>query len=670
MIRIGMGQIEITPGTPRKNRDIILQAIEYAKALRLDLLILPELALSGYLIGDVWDQPAFVNECVAMGETIIKSTDNIAVIFGNVGLDPDKTNFDGRPRKFNAIFAAQNGELITPQESPYPFIIKTLNPNYRFFNEARYFTPLPTVAQELHRPVEELLGLLPFTFKNGEMFNVAPLLCEDSWDENYSFSPTTTLADKSTIQDVPIDAFINISASPFTLGKNERRHRLFSERAKELETPVFYINSVGLQNNGKSICTFDGQSTVYNQAGQVVAQLPAYEATVQPVLMAKTSEATTVENADSPITENSRNVTTEARYEVVDLYDNQTVIKTPVKSEAPLEVAQIYRALHYGLKSFLKQTGIKKIVIGVSGGIDSALNAALYATVLDPSQIYLVNMPTRFNSTATKDLAAQLAKNLGCQYAVCPVEDSLTLTVNQFESLTFEGPNGSEQVKVSSFVKENIQARDRSARILAGLAASVGGAFTCNGNKTEFTIGYATLYGDLAGFLAASGDLWKYQVYDLANYLNREIFKREVIPQGTIDIIPSAELSENQDITKGQGDPLQYEYHDRLFKSFIEPWNRMTPEDLLLAYKENRLEAILNLPKPISHYFDSASDFIADLERWWNSFAGLAVAKRIQSPPIIVVSRRAYGGDLLESQMAPYYTEKYFELKEELLQLQ
>ena len=143
------------------------------------------------------------------------------------------------------------------------------------------------------------------------------------------------------------------------------------------------------------------------------------------------------------------------------------------------------------------------------------------------------------------------------------------------------------------------QARDRSARILAGLAASVGGAFTCNGNKTEFTIGYATLYGDLAGFLAASGDLWKYQVYDLANYLNREIFKREVIPQGTIDIIPSAELSENQDITKGQGDPLQYEYHDRLFKSFIEPWNRMTPEDLLLAYKENRLEAILNLPKPI-----------------------------------------------------------------------
>lgn len=653
MIRIGMGQIEIVPGNPRKNRDTILQAIEYAKALRIDSLILPELALSGYLIGDAWDQPAFVNECVAMGETIIKATDNIAVIFGNVGLDPDKTNFDGRPRKFNAIFAAQNGELITPQEAPYPFIIKTLNPNYRFFNEARYFTPLPIVAQELHRPVEELLGLLPFTFKNGETFNVAPLLCEDSWDENYSFSPTTTLADKSAIQNVPIHAFINISASPFTLGKNERRHRLFTERARALKTPVFYINSVGLQNNGKSICTFDGQSTVYNRFGEIVTQLPAYESIVQPVLLDKLKP---VANDDSC-----------AMYGIADLKDGHPTVKPAVEVPVPSEPSQIYHALHYGLQSFLKQTGIKKIVIGVSGGIDSALNAALYATVLDPSQIYLVNMPTRFNSTATKDLAAQLAKNLGCQYAVCPVEDSLTLTVNQFESLSFEGPNGSEQVKVSSFVKENIQARDRSARILAGLAASVGGAFTCNGNKTEFTIGYATLYGDLAGFLAASGDLWKYQVYNLADYLNKEIFKREVIPQGTIDIIPSAELSENQDITKGQGDPLQYEYHDRLFRSFIEPWNRMTPEDLLSAYKENRLETVLNLPKPISNYFTSASDFIADLERWWNSFAGLAVAKRIQSPPIIVVSRRAYGGDLLESQMAPYYTEKYYELKETLV---
>lgn len=213
MIRIGMGQIEVIPGNPRKNKETILQAIAYAKALRLDLLILPELALSGYLIGDVWDQPAFVNECVTMGEDIIKATQNIAVIFGNVGLDPAKHNADGRVRKYNAIFAAQNGKVIAPQESPYPFVIKTLDPNYRFFNEVRYFTNLTTVAYELHRPVEELLGLLPFSFK-GEPFTVAPLLCEDSWDENYLISPTTTLQEKSQLLETPIDAYINISASP------------------------------------------------------------------------------------------------------------------------------------------------------------------------------------------------------------------------------------------------------------------------------------------------------------------------------------------------------------------------------------------------------------------------------------------------------------------------
>ncbi|WP_251454039.1 NAD(+) synthase [Veillonella intestinalis] len=648
MIRVGIGQIEVVSGNPRKNKETILQAIAYAKALRLDLLILPELAISGYLVGDAWDQPSFVNECVKMGEDIIAATQNIALIFGNVGIDATKRNADGRIRKYNAIFAAQNGKKIAPQESPYPFVIKTLDPNYRFFNEARYFTNLTTVAYELQRPIEELVGLLPFSFKE-QPFTVAPLLCEDSWDENYIFSPTAALYEKGKNSNTAIDAYINISASPFTLGKNERRHRLFQERANELDTPIFYINSVGLQNNGKSLCTFDGQSTVYTATGTISVQLPAYEARVYPVLL---------EQLDG------------RHFEPVNLLEGKAIKKETLNIEPPNEIEQIFRTLQYGIRSFLNQTGIKKIVIGASGGIDSALNAALFATILDPSQIYLVNMPSRFNSSATKDLAAQLAHNLGCHYAVCPVEDSLHLTTNQLSELTFSRPSGeTETLTISSFVKENIQARDRSSRILAGIAAAIGGgAFTCNGNKTEFTIGYATLYGDLAGFIAATGDLWKYQVYGLAQYLNKEIYKREVIPQGTIDIIPSAELSENQDITKGQGDPLQYEYHDRLFRAMIEPWNRLSPEDFLLAYKEDYLEELLAIPQSIHHYFKTTQEFINDLERWWNLFSGMAVAKRIQSPPIIVVSRRAYGGDLLESQMKPYYTDLYYTLKNELLE--
>mgnify|MGYP003584666258 CR=1 FL=1 len=638
MLRIGLGQIEITPGNPRKNKEAILQAMAYGKALRLHILVFPELSLSGYLIGDLWDQPAFVDECVRCGEEIIAATDEMAVIFGNVGVDTDRIGYDGRRRKMNALFAAQHGKALSAEESPYDFTVKTLNPNYRFFDEDRYFISLPVLAQELNGRADDLLGPITFNFKDLGDITVAPLICEDSWEDNYSLSPADCIRRTADRQGQHIDAYINISASPFTLGKNERRHRQFGAKAKELQTPMVYVNAVSLQNNGKSICTFDGQSTVYNPDGTVAMSIPAYEATVRPVQLKKEGGAP---YAIAP--------------------DDQE--PPAVKSETE----QIFHALSFGLNRFLRQCHLDKVVIGVSGGIDSAVNAALYAHILGPRNVYLVNMPSRFNSDQTKDLAAQLAKNLGCPYTICPIEDSINLTVDQFEHTVFTVGDEKIEPTVSSFVKENIQARDRSARVLAGLAASLGAAFTCNGNKTEFSVGYATLYGDLAGFLAATGDLWKYQVYDLARYLNDVVYDREVIPMGTIDIVPSAELSADQDITKGQGDPLQYEYHDRLFRSFTEAWNRQTPEDILRAYRDGILEELLGLPHPITHFFSDAETFVADLERWWRLYSGMAIAKRIQAPPILVVSRRAYGGDLHESQVPPYYTDAYYELKDELL---
>ena len=231
-------------------------------------------------------------------------------------------------------------------------------------------------------------------------------------------------------------------------------------------------------------------------------------------------------------------------------------------------------------------------------------------------------------------------------------------------------------MQLSTLGKENIQARDRSSRILAGIASAVNGAFTCNGNKTEFTVGYATMYGDLAGFLAATGDVWKTDVYALARYMNEIIFQREVIPQGSIDVVPSAELSDAQDITLGLGDPLQYEYHDCLFRAFVEgtphtlPHQRLTPEDILCAYEKGTLEHLLGLPNPISHYFVSTEQFINDLERWWKSFNGLAVAKRIQSPPLFLISERAFGTDLSESQLKPYVSRGYEACKSRLLEKQ
>ena len=261
---------------------------------------------------------------------------------------------------------------------------------------------------------------------------------------------------------------------------------------------------------------------------------------------------------------------------------------------------------------------MQRVVIGVSGGIDSAVAAALYTEVLGVENVYLVNMPSVFNSATTKNLSEQLAKNLGCKYFVVPIQESVDWTVKQLEGVG---------VSVSSFVRENIQARDRSSRILAAMAAAVGGGFTCNANKAESTVGYATLYGDEAGFMSALADLWKFQVYELANYFNDEIFGREVIPQGIIDIVPSAELSTAQNVDEGKGDPLKYPYHDYLLRAFVE--QDVMPEEILYWYATSTLEKELGCKRGlVKKYFSTAQEFIADLERWWRQFTGMGVAKR------------------------------------------
>jgi NAD+ synthase (glutamine-hydrolysing) len=200
------------------------------------------------------------------------------------------------------------------------------------------------------------------------------------------------------------------------------------------------------------------------------------------------------------------------------------------------------------------------------------------------------------------------------------------------------------------------------------MAAAFGGGFTCNANKSELTVGYSTLYGDQAGFLAALADLWKHQVYALAQFLNEQIYRREVIPQETIDLVPSAELSWEQAVDEGKGDPLIYPYHDYLFRAFMEYWNRATPEDILSWYLQGTLEDRLGCQSGlVSRCFASHHDFIADLEKWWNLYTGMGVAKRIQAPPVLAISRRAYGFDHREAQNQAYFTAEYFKLKAKLL---
>ena len=305
-----------------------------------------------------------------------------------------------------------------------------------------------------------------------------------------------------------------------------------------------------------------------------------------------------------------------------------------------------------------------------SGGIDSAVSAALYVDAIGADKVLLVNMPSKFNSATTKDLAAQLAESLGCRHMIVPIEESVAYTAEQLTGIPIMGKPAAEgeHLTISSFVRENMQARDRSGRVLSAVAAAWGAGFTCNANKAESTVGYATLYGDQAGFLSALADLWKYQIYDLARYLNETVYGREVIPQGIIDIVPSAELSDAQNVDEGKGDPIRYPYHDYLFRAFVERWEKATPEDILDWYVKGTLEQQIGCEKGlVKKYFQTPKDFVADLERWWRLYTGMAVAKRIQSPPLLSVSGRAYGSDHPESQIGAYETIRYRALKAWLL---
>lgn len=620
MIKISAAQIHVIPGNIRANWEAIEKEIAMAKEKKMDILLLPEMCLTGYLIGDLWDQPAFLRECESYNERIARDSEDLTIIWGSCAIDWNKTNDDGRPRKYNAAFAARDGVFLKPDGSPCPFAIKTLLPSYRSFEDRRYFMSLPEFAFYEGLRAEDLLS--PFTLTiRGETMKAGVLLCEDSWDENYGISPMSILAEKKS------HIFFNLSASPFTLGKNEKRHRMLSSSLQKLHVPMIYVNQRGLQNNGKTCYTFDGMTAAYDENGRLLAEAQPYE-------------------------------TERCSF-------NFHISSKKLSSDVPMipyEGDMLLKTLRYGVKEFLSAIHVDKVVIGISGGIDSAVNGALFRSVLPKDQLLFVNTPTRYNSELTKSLAGKLADNLEVPLLSIPIGSFIEETSDALEGL----PYGNKKIHLTSFMKENMQARDRSSRVLAAISAAFGGIFTCNANKTETAIGYGTLYGDLAGAIAATADLWKYQIYELGRSLN-EWYGKEMIPEGIFTVKPSAELSQNQDVTRDMGDPLIYEYHDFLLKSFIEPWERKTPEDILSWYEEGTLEDHLGCSVKVSSLFDTPKAFISDLERWWNLFAGFAVAKRIQTPPLIAVSRRPFGYDLRESQLSPYYTDRYIQMKKKIL---
>ncbi len=622
-VRIRLVQMEVAPGRPAANAARILEHVATARRDGINLVAFPEMAIPGYLLGDEWERPAFLRDCEALGEQVRQASQGLTILFGNVGLDWHKRNEDGRVRKYNALFVADDLRWAGPEGGPYPFVIKTLMPNYREFDDSRHFHDLRKLAFELGRDARDLLT--PVATRCGR---IGAVLCEDGWDADYSLSPLRILGEHG------VDFVVNASCSPFTLNKNHKRNRVFAAAASALRRPLLYVNNTGIQNNGKTVFTFDGSSCAYDGRGHQLDGPPAFD---EGTLDLELSPGGAAEFGHALMPRDD-------------------------------DVGMVTKALVYGMGRFMKTCGVSRVVVGASGGIDSALVAALYGRLLPVESLLLVNMPSRHNSPTTIGLARTLAANLGCGYVELSIEDSVKVTRSQVDGLAVRWPGGAERVlRLDGTLLENVQARDRSSRVLAAVASAFGGVFTCNANKAEMTVGYTTIYGDLGGYLASIADLWKGDVYAVAEYVNRAVYGREVIPAGSFSVVPSAELSPSQAVDEGKGDPLIYPYHDCLFRSWVEAWNRTTPEEILEWYLGGTVEARIGYDGKVADLFPTAEAFVADLERWWNHYQGLGVAKRIQAPPVLAVKRRAFGFDHRESQMGPRYTERYQALRRQAL---
>lgn len=617
--KIYVAQISVESKNILLNFNKITEFINNALKMKAHLIVFPELSLPGYLNGDAWECSTFLKECETYHKKIAKLSKNIDILFGSVGIDWKKKNEDGRVRKYNAAFFAHKGRYLKNKKTGFYFWPKTLLPQYREFDDARHFFDLRKLAFEKKCQLIDLYEPIVTTYLN-QKIHIGLSICEDAWDENYSFSPIQIFS-----KQYKHDIFINLSASPFTLNKNNKRDKIFLSHTKKTKTPFVYVNCFGTQNIGKTIYVFDGSSKIYtNHKKQIISAKFCAEDSL--IFNYHLKNQCIV----NPINNNIDNA-----------YKNCDLNSFSSTAQKILETA---------IQLNCTKWNISKVVIGVSGGIDSALTSVLFTRVLGKKNVYLINMPTQFNAQITKTAAKKLAENLGCHYAIIPIEDFAKSKFDVCQTVIFQNKDHQTRVELNELNYENIQARERGSGVLAMIASALGAVFSCNTNKSEMTVGYGTLYGDLAGFLCPIGDLWKHQVYALARYYNDNVFQDEVIPNEIFNLPPSAELSAHQDVTKGLGDPLNYNYHDHLFAAWVEHWERKTNLDCLQAYKNNTIDDVLKIKCGTTKtLFPTFEEFSADLNRWWNLFCGIGSIKRVQTPPIIALSKRSFGFDYRES---------------------
>ena len=468
-MRISLAQINPIVGDIAGNLDKMISTIEECHLYDPDLVVFPELCVTGYPPRDLLERDWFIDRA----ERAVEELTKVSKDYGKMGIiigAPQRTGRTSGRGLYNSALLLDKGEVVHVQH-------KTLLPNYDVFDEVRYF--------DVARSIE------PILYK-GESLGIS--ICEDAWTDpvlwparHYPIDPQRWLvASGATF-------LINISASPFHVGKEEVRFRIFQRHALKFDVPFVFVNQVG----GNDELIFDGRSMCIDDDGNPILLMPPFEE------------------------------------EVVTFYIDENI--KPVKYEPQPRINSIHDALILGLQDYVRKCGFEKVVVGISGGIDSAVVTALAQRALGSKNVVGITMPGPYSSQGSVGDSERLAANLGIELIEIPI----TPICNAYFSQLDEPLNLPEEMGVTL---ENIQARVRG-NILMAFSNQLGNLVLSTGNKSELAVGYCTLYGDMTGGLAVISDVPKTMVYELARHINSE---GEVIPKKTIDKPPSAELRPDQ----------------------------------------------------------------------------------------------------------------------------